>query len=100
MAIAGNNVGGKIAHVRDSYFDSGEKEYLEQLLKDPKQKALHEKLLREDAEKLYKQAKKLMQAVECGQFNEKQMAEAEFKITHLLGAIEDLHKVLELELTL
>ena len=100
MAIAGNNVSGKIAHVRDSYFDSGEKDYLKSLLKDPKQRALHEKLLREDAEKLYKQAKKLMQAVELGQFNEEQMAEAEFKITHLLGEIEDLHKVLELELTL
>ena len=100
MASVGNNTNGKISHVRDSYFDSGEKEYLEKLLKDPKQKALHEKLLKQDAKKLYAEAKKLMQAVELGEFNEKQMVEAEFKITHLVGAIEDLHKVLELELTL
>ena len=100
MAIEGNNISGKIAHVRDSYFDSGEKEYLEKLLQDPEQRELHEKLLRQDAEKLYREARSLMQAVELGQFNEKQMAEAEFKITHLLGAIEDLHKVLELELTM
>lgn len=98
MATIGNNTNGKASHVRDSYFDGGEKEYLEQLLKDPKQKALHEKLLKQDAEKLYTEAKKLMQAVELGQFNEKQMIEAEFKITHLLGAIEDLERVLELEL--
>lgn len=32
MASIGNNSNGKIAHVRDSYFDSGEKEYLEQIL--------------------------------------------------------------------
>ena len=100
MASVGNNVNGKIAHVRDSYFDSGEKEYLEQLLKDPKQKALHEKLLRQDAEKLYEKAAELMTRVELGEFNEKQMAEAEYMITHLLGAIEDLERVLELTKTM
>ena len=100
MASIGNNTGGKIAHVRDSYFDSGEKEYLTQLLKDPAQMALHKKLLREDASRLYHEATRLMQAVEEGKFNEEQMAEAEFRITHLLAAIEDLERVLELELTM
>ena len=98
MATIGNNTNGKASHVRDSYFDSGEKEYLEQLLKDPKHKALHEELLMKDAETLYDAAKALMMAVELGRFDEEQMAKAELYITHLLGAIEDLERVLELKL--
>ena len=99
MASVGNNTSGKIAHVRDSYFDSGEKEYLEELLKNPKEMELHQKLLKVNAEKLYAKAQQLMVAVESGEFNEKQMAEAEYQITHLLAAIEDLEKVLILEKT-
>jgi len=98
MSSIGNNVSGKIAHVRDSYFDSGEIEYLEELLKDPKEKAIHQKLLNYNAELLYQKAKELMVKVETGEFNEKQMAKAEYQITHLLAAIEDLEKTLILEL--
>jgi len=97
MSSVGNNTSGEIAHVRDSYFDSDEQEYLEELLKDPKQMAIHKKLLKQNAEKLYAEAKRLMMAVELGEFDEKQMITAEYKITHLLGAIEDLENTLELE---
>lgn len=100
MASIGNNISGKIAHVRDSYFDSGEKKYLDKLLQDPKEMAIHKELLKKNAEILYKKAIKIMHAVETGEFDEKQMKEAEYKITHLLGAIEDLEKTLELELVL
>lgn len=97
MATIGNNASAKIAHVRDSYFDSEEFEYLKELLKDPKEMAIHQKLLKKNVEVLYKKAQALMLAVELGQFDEKQMAKAEYKITHLLAAIEDFEKVLELE---
>lgn len=99
MASIGNNTSGKIAHVRDSYFDSGEKEYLEELLKDPKEREIHQKLMQKNVEILYRKARELMVRVELGEFDEKQMVEAEYKITHLLAGIEDLEKVLELELT-
>lgn len=98
MSSTGNNTSGKIAHVRDSYFDSGELDYLVELLKDPKEMAIHSKLLHYKVEILYKKAKELMTKVELGEFNEEQMAKAEYQITHLLGAIEDLEKTLELEL--
>ena len=97
--LEGNNTNGEIAHVRDSYFDSGEKEYLEDLLKDPKEMEIHRELLKEKAEILYRKAKEIMIAVESGELNEDQMAEAEYFLTHLLAAIEDLEKVLVLEKT-
>ena len=100
MASSGNNIRGDIAHIRDSYFDSGEKEYLEELLQDPEEMEIHEELMKRDARELCEAAERIMQAVEEGRFDEKQMIKAERKITHLLAAIKDLEMVLESELTM
>jgi len=98
MATIGNNMSGKVSHIRDSYFDSGEYEYLQKLLADPKERAIHEKLLRKNADELYKKAMALIKNVELGKYNEEEMVKIEYMITHLLGAIEDLEKVIMLEL--
>lgn len=100
MASTGNNVSGKMAHVRDSFFDSGEKEYFTDLLNNPKEMDLHCKLLRENVDKLYKKACELINRVEKGEFDEEQMVKAERAIAHCLGAIDDIELVKELELTL
>lgn len=72
---------------------------MKELLKDPKERDLHAKLLKKDVATLYRKATELITRVELGEFNEEQMVEAEYRITHLLAAIEDLEKVLDLELT-
>ncbi len=97
MDSTGNNTDWEISHVRDSYFDSGEQEYLEQLLKDPKEREIHSQLMKVKVERLYKKAQKLMMAVEGGEYDEHQMAVAEYKLTHILAAIDDMERFLVLE---
>jgi len=97
MSIVGNNGNEKASIMRDSFFDSAERKYLEELLKDPNERKLHESLLREKAEKLYADAKEIAERVEWGNLTEEQMAEAEYLLTHLLAAIEDFQLALELE---
>ena len=99
MSTIGNNDSEKIAFLRESYFDSeGEKEFLVELLQDPKERKIHEKLVLRDAKKLAKLALDIIQKVESGAYNEKEMAEAEYMLTHLLAAIKDIQLALELEL--
>ncbi len=101
MATVGNNMDGKKSHVRDSFFSSkGEKEYFEKLMQDPKERSIHAKALRMNADTLYKKAMDLINRVEAGEFNEEQMAKVEYMISHYLAGIDDLHKELILELTL
>lgn len=100
MATQGNNVSGKYAELRDSFFSDSEKEYFAKIMKNPKDRAIHAKLLRKKADWLYKKAMGLITRVENGEFNEEQMARVEYMIAHYLAAIEDFEKVLELELTM
>lgn len=99
MSTLGNNINNKNSYVRDTFFSSkGEQKYLEKMMKYPKEKAIHNSLLRENAENLCKKAMDLIERVEQGEFDEKQMHEVEYLITHYLAGIEDLQKVLEKEL--
>lgn len=99
MSTVGNNGIDKASLMRDSFFDSDEILYLQELLEDPKEMKKHKKLLNERAEKLYNKAKEIYSNVEQGLYNEEEMAEAEYMLTHLLAAIEDYELALELELT-
>lgn len=92
MSSIGNNINAEYSNLRDSFFDSGEKEYLQELLKEKKDKLVHEILLKKDSSFLYKKAKNLISQVEEGRFNDKQMEDVEYMITHLLSAIEDIEK--------
>ena len=98
MSSEGNNMDKKIAQLRDSFFETDEKEFFETLLKDPKEKEIHNKLKTQDAVKLAKIAAKYIKKVENCEFNDEEMVEVEKIIAHCLGAIEDveLEKVLEL----
>jgi len=97
MSSIGNNVDGKKSHVRDSFFDSDEKEYFKALLKKPEEMKLHCQLLRKNVDKLYKKACDLISRVEQGEFNEEEMAQVEYIIAHCLAAIEDAELVNERE---
>ena len=92
MSSIGNNINAEYSNLRDSFFDSGEKEYLQELLKEKKDKLVHEILLKKDSSFLYKKAKNLINQVEEGRFNDEQMEDVEYMITHLLSAIEDIEK--------
>lgn len=97
MGTLGNNTDGKIEGVCRTYFSTGEGEYLKELLQNPKERDIHEKLKEEDAKKLYKRAKDLMAKVELNLIPAGQMPKVERKITHLLAAIDGLHVVKSLE---
>ena len=55
--------------------------------------------MHQKAESLHTRAINLINRVEAGEFNEEQMVKVEHMIAHYLAAIEDLERVLELELT-
>ena len=98
MGTMGNNTNQNATELRETFFDSAEKEYFEKLLKNPEERALHCKLLREQSKKLYERALGLIERVEVGEFNEEKMAEVEYTIAHCLAAIEDIQLVLEKEM--
>lgn len=99
MATIGNNASGKAAFLRDSFFDSAEQQYLEELMECRGERELHHQLLHEHADKLYKKACDLIARVELGEFNEEEMEQVEKIIVHCLAAIEDLQLVLGREIT-
>ncbi len=100
MGTMGNNEDGNKSLVRDSFFTEGEKEYFEELMKKPEEKKIHNALTKENVQDLFDMAMELINRVEAGEFDEKQMEKVERLIAHLLAAIEDLQRVLELELTM
>ena len=100
MATVGNNTSAKYEHLRESFFTEGEKEQFEKIIKHPKNRKIHAKMLEQKAETLYKKAMTLIEAVERGEFNEEEMAVVEFTISHYLAGIEDLHQELILEKTM
>lgn len=97
MSTIGRNIDGKIADLRDAFFDSHEKDFIIKAYKTPEGRELYAKMLRKSVEDLYNKAKQLINEVELGMYNEEQMREAEVKIAFCLAAIEDvqLAKILE-----
>ena len=100
MAIVGNNTNSEYANLRDSFFTEEEKKQFNKVMKDEKDQKIHAEMLEKKASLLYKKAMQLINRVEAGEFNEKQMKKVEYVISHLLAGIEDLHKELILELTM
>ena len=97
MATIGRNMISKIAELRDTFFDSHEKDYIKKLYSTPEGKKIYSKMLRKSVDELYKKAKNLINQVELGVFDEQQMYVAEMKIAFCLAAIEDaqLARILE-----
>ena len=77
MSTIGNNGNQKAAFLRDTFFDSAEQQYLEELMQYRSERELHRKLLLQHAEKLYKKACELITRVELGEFNDEEMESVE-----------------------
>lgn len=99
MATEGNNMNKEIAETRDAFFSEGERDYFRRLIKSPAERLIHYKLVNKRASDLHRMAMDLIERAEAGQFNEEEMFKIEYLISHYLGAIEDLHKVLIKERT-
>lgn len=99
MATEGNNMNKEIAETRDAFFSEGEIDYFRRLLKSPAERLIHYKLVNKKASELHETAMDLIERAEAGQFNEEEMFKIEYLISHYLGAIEDLHRILVNERT-
>lgn len=95
MATMGNNFNARNDQLKNSFFTPEEQEYFNELMKDPDEKSIHDKLLREDANILCEMVMDLIKRVEQGEFNEKQMEYVERCIAQLLGAVEDAEAILD-----
>lgn len=83
-----NNINGKIAFLRDKFLEA-EKEYLDELMEQPKWKNYVEALNKLDAWQLASHALKRMECIENGQVKDKDLESVETEITLILAAIQD-----------
>lgn len=97
MSSTGNNIDKEYADLRDAFLTPGEEAYLEKLMQDPNERHIHSRLLRKRASELYNTAKSLIDKVENGEFNDRQMQRVEYVILHCLKAIDDLELANEKE---
>lgn len=86
--MEGNNIDGKIAFLRDTFLEA-EKEYLEELMKQPKYKEFVENLNRYSSKDLSLEAIKKISDIETGRVKEKDLERVETEITLLLASIQD-----------
>lgn len=98
MATIGNNLNKEYSLVRNAFFTEEETKHFEKMLQNPIERREQENLKYEHADVLYRKARHLMDRVENGEFNDRQMKEVECAIAHLLAAIEDCEQVAILEL--
>ncbi len=83
-----NNINGKIAFLRDTFLEA-EKEYVEELIKQPKYKEFVENLNRYSSKDLSFEAIKKILDIETGRVKEKDLERVETEITLLLASIQD-----------
>ena len=100
MATVGNNFKAEYANSRDAFFCEVEKAYFEELMQNPKERKINNRFKQHEAEKLHREAKKLIERVENGEFKDDQMEVIEYCIAQLLGGVEDAHLEKVKELTL
>lgn len=83
-----NNINGKTDFLRDTFLEA-EKEYLEELMKQPKYKEFVENLNRYSSKDLSFEAIKKISDIETGRVKEKHLERVETEITLLLASIQD-----------
>lgn len=86
--MEGNNINGNIAFLRDIFLDA-EKQYLEELMKQPKYKAFIEKLNKCSSKELSLEAIRRISDIETGKVNVDDLERVETEITLLLASIQD-----------
>ena len=83
-----NNINGKVAFLRDTFLNA-EKEYLEELIKEPKYKDFIQHLNRYSSKDLSLEAIKRISDIETGRVKEEDLGRVETEITLLLASIQD-----------
>ncbi len=83
-----NNINGKINFLRDTFLKA-EKDYLEELIKEPKYKNFIEDLNKYNSKELSLEAVKRISAIESGKVKEEDLEKVETEITLLLASIQD-----------
>ena len=86
--MEGNNMNGNIAFLRDTFLDA-EKEYLEELMKQPKYKEFVENLNGYGSKELSLKSIKRISNIETGKVKEEDLERVETEITLLLASIQD-----------
>ena len=86
--MEGNNINGNIAFLRDTFLEA-EREYLDELKKDPQYRMVIEDLNKFDSEKLAYEAMRRIKNIEAGQVKKSSLERVETEITVLLAAIQD-----------
>ena len=88
IELEGNNMNGDIAFFRDTFL-TAEKEYLEELKKQPECKKFIKDMNRYDSKKLSLEAVRRVSDIETGRVKEEDLESVEAEITLLLAAIQD-----------
>ena len=83
-----NNINGKVAFLRDTFLNA-EKEYLEELVKEPKYKDFIQHLNGYCSKALYLEVIKRISDIETGRVKEETLGRVETEITLLLASIQD-----------
>lgn len=91
MATIGNNFKAEYANTREAFFCDGEIDFFNKLMQNPEERKINNCLKQYKAEKLHREAKKLIERVENGEFNDEQMECVEYCIAQLLGGVQDSH---------
>lgn len=86
--MEGNNINGNIAFLRDTFLEA-EREYLDELKKNPKYRMVIEDLNKCDSEKLAYEAMTRIKNIETGKVKKSSLERVETEITVLLAAIQD-----------
>ena len=86
--MEGNNLSEKIAFLREAFLEA-EREYLKELMRDPRHKLLVDMLKERDAGKLSKEAMRRIDDIEMGRVKEEDLERVEAEITLIFAAIED-----------
>ena len=83
-----NNINGNVSFLRDTFLNA-EKEYLEELKKQPKYKDFIQYLNRYSSKDLYLESIKRISNIETGRVKEEDLEKVETEITLLLASIQD-----------
>ena len=86
--MEGNNINGKIAFFRDTFLNA-EKQYLGELVKQPKYQKFVKDLNKHSSKELLLEAIKRVSDIETVRVKEENLERVETEITLLLAAIQD-----------
>lgn len=87
-SLEGNNMSGNIAFLRNTFLEA-EKEYLKELIKQPKYKKFIEDMNKYDSKHLSLETIKRFSDIETGKIKNEDLEKTETELTLLLASIQD-----------